>query len=97
MRQAVESIRTMLAAHPAVDKENILVRFTEFGASSLDILIQCFTFTTALPEHLEAREDICLKIMEILEGMGLEIAFPSRTVYLRDAEGDELPLAAKQV
>jgi hypothetical protein len=29
--------------------------------------------------------------------MGLEIAFPSRTVYLRDAEGDELPLAAKQV
>jgi MscS family membrane protein len=94
MRQAVEHIRAMLAAHPAIDKENILVRFTEFGASSLDILVQCFTFTAALPEHLEIREDVCLKLMEILEGMGLEIAFPSRTVYLQGKETDRLPAPA---
>jgi MscS family membrane protein len=87
LRQAVTAIRAMLAAHPAIDQESILVRFTEFGASSLDILVQCFTFTTAFPEHLAAREDVCLKIMELLEGMGLEIAFPSLTVYLHGGDG----------
>jgi MscS family membrane protein len=96
MRQAVESIRTMLAAHPALDKESILVRFTEFGASSLDILIQCFTITTVFAEHLEVREDVCLKVMEILEGMGLEIAFPSRTVYLQGKEADLLPAVGEK-
>jgi MscS family membrane protein len=94
LRQAVESIRTMLAEHPALDKESILVRFTEFGASSLDILVQCFTITTVFAEHLEVREDVCLRIMEILEGMGLEIAFPSRTVYLQGMETDMLPAPA---
>jgi len=29
--------------------------------------------------------------MEILEGMGLDIAFPSRTVYLQGMETDMLP------
>lgn len=94
LRQAVERIRAMLAAHPALDKESILVRFTEFGASSLDILIQCHTIATEFPAHLEARENICLTIMEILEELGLEIAFPSRTVYLQEVERDQVTVQA---
>jgi MscS family membrane protein len=82
MREAVAAIRAMLGSHPAIDQEFSLVNFTEFGASSLDILVYCFTTTTAWADYLAAREDVCLQIMDILEGMGLEFAFPSRTVYL---------------
>ena len=82
MRSAVQKIRDMLTAHPAIDQEFFLVNFTEFGASSLDIMVYCFTVTTVWGEYLDARQDVHLKIMEILEGMGLEIAFPSRTLYL---------------
>ena len=30
-----------------------------------------------------------MKIMDILEAMGLEIAFPSRTVYLENNEAEQ--------
>jgi len=96
MREAVERIRAMLRAHPAIDQEFMLVNFTDFAASSLDILVYCFTVTTVWAEYLAAREDVCLKIMDILEDLGMEIAFPSRSVYLRGKEGDMLPAAAEE-
>ncbi len=84
MRQAVAAIKQLLREHPAIHQEFFLVNFTDFGASSLDIMVYCFTTSTVWNEYLDAREDVCLKIMEILEGMGLEIAFPSQTLYLHD-------------
>ncbi len=92
MREVVSRIRAMLADHPAVDQEVSLVNFTDFGASSLDITVYCFTRTTAWQEYLDAREDICLKIMEIVEGLGLEFAYPTRTVYLYRAGHAGAPL-----
>ncbi|MGD9343900.1 MAG: mechanosensitive ion channel family protein [Desulfuromonadales bacterium] len=83
MREAVEKIRELLRTHPAIDQEFFLVNFTDFGASSLDIMVYCFTTTTVWSEYLDAREDVCLKIMDTLEALDLEIAFPSTTVYLR--------------
>ena len=86
MRQAVEKIRELLKSHPAIDQEFFLVNFTDFGASSLDIMVYCFTKTTVWGEYLDARQDVSLKIMDLLEGMGLEIAFPSQTLYLQNPE-----------
>jgi MscS family membrane protein len=83
MRRAVSLIREMLTNHPAIQQDFFLVNFTDFGASSLDIMVYCFTTTTVWGEYLDARENVCLKIMDILEELGLEIAFPSRSVYLR--------------
>ncbi len=84
VRQAVAAIRTMLRCHPAIDQEFMLVNFTDFGPSSLDIMVYCFTTSTVWGEYLEAREDVCLKIMEELQQLDLEIAFPSQTVYLHE-------------
>ncbi len=90
MRGAVEQIRTMLKNHPAIDQEFMLVHFTDFSESSLDILIYCFTKTTVWGAYLEAREDVSLKIMDILEQLGMGIAFPSRSVYLQQNNPDLL-------
>jgi len=86
MREAVKRIRELLKIHPAIDQEFFLVNFTDFGASSLDIMVYCFTTTTVWGEYLDAREDVCLKIMDTLAELGLEIAFPSTTVYLRQED-----------
>jgi MscS family membrane protein len=88
IREAVNRIREVLKKHSAIDQDFFLVNFTDFGASSLDIMVYCFTTTTIWEEYLEARQDICLKIMETLEALGLEIAFPSTTVYLRHDDPD---------
>jgi len=89
MREAVKRIREMLTQHPAIDQDFFLVNFTDFGASSLDIMVYCFTTTTIWGDYLDAREDVCLKIMDILEGMGLEIAFPSQTLYLHQEDHEQ--------
>jgi MscS family membrane protein len=89
MREAVARIRAMLKSHPEIDPDSVQVNFTDFGASSLDIAVTCFSVTTVLGEHLDVREDVCLKIMDLLEELGLQFAFPSRTVYLHRADADE--------
>ncbi len=89
MRQAVAAIKQMLREHPAIHQDFFLVNFTDFGTSSLDIMVYCFTTSTVGGEYLDAREDVCLKIMETLEGLGLEIAFPSQTLYLHDMDREK--------
>jgi MscS family membrane protein len=91
MNTAVEKIRALIRSHPAIDQEFFLVNFTDFGASSLDIMVYCFTKTTAWGEYLDARQDLSLKIMELIEGMGLEIAFPSQTIYLQNQNDETVP------
>ena len=89
MREAVAQLRAMLTTHAEIDPENVQVNFNDFGASSLDIAVTCFTIPTALGEHLNIREDVCLKVMDIIEELGLTFALPSRSVYLHRADGDE--------
>jgi len=88
LREVTGRLRTLLHEHPGLDPEAVQVNFTDFGASSLDILIQCFTMTSAWNEYMDVREDVCLKIMDSLEETGLEFAFPSRSVYLHQAESE---------
>jgi MscS family membrane protein len=90
MRQAVAAIKTMLKEHPAIHQDFFLVNFTDFGASSLDIMVYCFTTSTVWGEYLDAREDVCLKIMETLSNIGLEIAFPSQTLYMHEMNDENM-------
>ncbi|WP_457654089.1 mechanosensitive ion channel family protein [Rhodocaloribacter sp.] len=84
MERLLEALRLMIAEHPGIGKDFYLVHFTNFGASSLDILIYCFTTTAEWTTFLEIQEDVMLRIMRIIAAHGLEIAYPTRTVYLRD-------------
>ncbi|MCD4799094.1 MAG: mechanosensitive ion channel, partial [Methanosarcinales archaeon] len=59
--------------------------FTDFGDFSLNIFIYCFTKTTVWDEYLTVREEFHLKIMQMLEEMGVEIAFPTQTVHIEKA------------
>ena len=89
LRQVLQGVRTLLASHEGLDQTSSLVYFTDFGASSLDILVQYFTLTTVYADHLAIREEIGLQIMDELERLGLQFAFPTRTVYLQQLQGEE--------
>ena len=62
-------------------KKTLLVYLDEFAASSINILIYCFSTTVVWAEWLSVKEDVMLKIMEILERNNLEFAFPSLSIY----------------
>ena len=85
MQQAVAAIRRILESDEGVDQEFIVVRFSDFGASSLDITVYYFTKAIAYADHLAMKERVNLAIMRAVEQLGLSIAFPTRTVYF---EGD---------
>ena len=84
MKTFLTAVRDMIGHHPHIDQGFNMVKFTGFGESSLDILIYCFSDTIVWTDYLGIQEDVLLRIMDIVEDHGLEIAFPTRTVYLRD-------------
>jgi MscS family membrane protein len=88
LEAAVEGIRRILREHPGVQPDSSLVNFTEFGSSSLDIFVYYFTNTTVWADSLAVRQDINLKIMRLLESLGVRVALPARTVYLKPAEAE---------
>lgn len=87
MRAVVDDIRAMISTHPDIATDQIImVHFDEFAASSLDIMVYAFTRTTNWAEYHRVREDVLLKIGEIIESHGAEVAFPTRTLKLETAE-----------
>jgi len=80
----VERIEGYLKSSPDIDQEFMLVKFTTFNDSSLDIFVYCFTVTTDWTKHLSVKQDVNLKIMSLVEEMGMGIAYPTQTLHLVD-------------
>jgi MscS family membrane protein len=94
MQQAVAAIRQIVENDQGVDKDFIVIRFTDFGDSSLNILLYYFTRDIPFADHLATKERINLAVMRALEKLGLSIAFPTHTVYL---EGETAKKMAQQL
>jgi len=84
IKEAVAGIKKIIEEDEKFDHSFYMVRFTEFGAYSLNIFIYCFTKTSDWAESLAVREEFNLKIMQMLEELDVEIAFPSQTIYLNE-------------
>ncbi len=82
MRKVRDEIEALLRAHPMTWQERVQVRFSNFGASSLDIELFCWIETTMIDEFREVREGLFFGIMEIVERNGASFAFPTQTVHL---------------
>lgn len=95
MRDLLAEIRTALAARETVQADSVVVYFTNFGGSSLDILVRCFVMIADWAQFTAEQELINLQIMDIVRGHGLEIAFPTQTVYVQNVP-DDMPLPQKK-
>jgi len=78
----LEGIRQILREHPFANGANSRVRFNDFGESSLNILVIVHLMTDDSAQELEYREDILLRIMDLVTEMGVEFAFPTRTLLI---------------
>ena len=84
LKKLVDEIRELVKSFDGVDRGFQFVHFTEMGATSLNVRVYCFTETINWVKHLEVREALMLRVMEIVQAHGLEMAFPTQTLYLRD-------------
>jgi MscS family membrane protein len=90
MRYVLAQIRRLLYEHPRVETEGARNRLIAFDESALTLEIFSYVLTQDFDEFLAIREDILLRIMDIVAAAGTGFAFPSQTVYLgRDAGVDK--------
>lgn len=82
IQRVVHRVEHMLKNHEDIHPDTIMVAFDQYSESSLDILLYFFTNTTVWGEHVKIKHDINIAIMGILEEEGVEVAFPSRTLYV---------------
>jgi MscS family membrane protein len=87
LRYVLAKLREMLLGHPKVSSESLLVRFRQFGDYSLDITVFAYVLTNDRLEFWAIREDLNLRIMDIVKEAGTGFAFPSQTAYLTDDSG----------
>jgi MscS family membrane protein len=83
MARIVDEVRAMLEQHEAIDRNRtLIVNFVSFGASSLDFFVYTFTRTTAWVEFHAIKQDVLLKILDIIHANGADVAFPTRTLHV---------------
>jgi len=85
VRSIVQDVKSMLLKHEEIDQtQTMIVNFNEFAPSSLDFFIYTFTRTTNWIHYHEVKEDVLLKVMDIILAHGAEVAFPTSTIHVPD-------------
>jgi len=100
LRHVLVKFREMLHAHPKIHSDTVRVRFAGFGQSSLDIGVRIYALTQDFNEFHAIREDVLLRMSDIVKKSGSSFAFPSQTLYMgRDdgLDGERGETAAKEV
>ena len=83
MKVICDDVRAMLKSHPDIDqKQTIIVHFNRYGDSHLEFMLYAFTKTREWVPFHAVKEDVLLKVMQIIEGHGAEFAFPTRTLHI---------------
>jgi MscS family membrane protein len=81
LRWVLVELKRLLLFHPKVSPDSARVRFVGFGASSLDVEIVAFVKTGDGDEFLAVREDLLLRIMDIVAASGTGLALPGQLAY----------------
>ena len=85
MEAITKDVESMLRNHPDIDTSTtLMVNFVTFAASSLNFFVYTFTRTTVWTEFHAIKQDVLLKISDIITSHGAEIAFPTSTVHIPD-------------
>jgi len=95
LEELVTGVKQLINDHPLTSKAN--VRFNDFGESSLNILVIFHIETTDYAIELQTREQILLRIMDVVERLGVDFAFPTRTLVIENPSESEVGLSRTPV
>lgn len=87
LRYLLARLREMLHSHPRIDSDTVRVRFAGYGSSTLDINIRVYAETREWNDFFAIREDVFLRIYDIVTDSGTGFAFPSQTLYMARDDG----------
>ena len=77
-------IEKMLQERESVFDDSIIVRFDQITDNGINILIYTYTNSVDYASYLKEVEDINMKIMKILNEEHIELAYDTKTVYVKN-------------
>ena len=82
IKKIVAEMEMMINNHPNTTQDGARVRFQEFGASSLDLLVLYYVDSPDWELLVDTRQAINFNIIEIVHAQGSDFAFPTTSVFL---------------
>ncbi len=79
-----EKVEKMLQERDAIVDDSIIVKFDTITDNGLNVLICSYTDSVDYPSYLAEREDINYKIMKILKEENIELAYDTKTVFVKN-------------
>ncbi|MGH9496479.1 MAG: mechanosensitive ion channel family protein [Candidatus Sulfotelmatobacter sp.] len=87
VRFILSEIRKLLYSHPKVETQTVRVRLIDAAGTALSIEVMVYILTRDFNEFAAVREDLLLRMLDILEESGGALAAPAQTLYLNRDTG----------
>lgn len=78
----VEEGRQMIGSHPDIKHDFFAFNFDSCGETSLKLFLYAFTVSTDYNDYMNVKEDVLLKVAEIIRRHGAQLSMPVSTVYM---------------
>jgi MscS family membrane protein len=82
MKQISQRIEAFIITHPKTQDDKPNIKFHEFGASALQILVLYYINEVDWDIYLDVREEINYQILQIVQEEKAEIAYPTQTLHI---------------
>jgi MscS family membrane protein len=86
VQRAVAILEEVYRAHPMT--HDVWISFDKFNDFSLNLLVIYWWKSTVYKDFLAGMQDLNLKIKQRFSAEGIEFAFPTQTVYLKQDSGE---------
>jgi len=100
LRFVLAELRRLLYSHPKIETSTVRVRLTDISGASHTVEIFAYILTQDFNEFAAVREDVLLRMMDLVDDSGSALAVPAQTLYLgRDTglEKEKAEAAAKKI
>ena len=84
LKRAIQLLEEIYRAHPQT--HDLIVSFNKFADSALNLQVIHWWKGTDVKQHFAGMQDLNLAIKERFDAEGIEFAFPTQTVYLKQDE-----------
>jgi len=90
-----EGLRELIRLHPYTRKDMFHVYFNSFGAHSLDVLLYMFFECPDWAVELREKHRLGLDIIRLADRLGVDFAFPTQTLELKQLDPDAVHTPAE--
>jgi MscS family membrane protein len=93
LRSILAQIRTVLKGEAKIEAASARVRLVELTSSAINIELACYVMTTDFDEFATVREDVLMRIMNLVEDSGASLASSQKLYIVPDHSSN--PTAAQ--